>query len=104
VQFGWAVFWLSLGGFLVCEAGGLVLTQGYACGLSYLICICLRHYSLGWFLCLGVVFKGFFFEPVFVWQPISPCMFFFSPELISASCTGLLVNNILPIQKKKKKR
>jgi hypothetical protein len=30
----------------------------------------------GWFFVFGVVFKGFLFEPSFMWQPISPCNFF----------------------------
>jgi len=45
------------------------------------ICICLRHYPFVP-LCLGVVFKGVLFEPKFVWQPISPSLFFFHPSLL----------------------
>ena len=60
-------------------------------------------FRCGLFLCFGVFFKRFLFEPVLLWQPIFSCIcVFFPSELISASCTGLLVNNILPIQKRKR--
>jgi len=56
-------------------------------------------------LCLlvwGGFFKGFLFEPVFCGNQFPLCnLFFFPPELFSAPCTGLKVNNILPIQKKR---
>jgi hypothetical protein len=77
----------------------------YSLGLSmrwFVIGIDLHHYSLGlssdWggFLrgfCSSRCFGGNRFPLVFI--------FFFPPKLVSASCTGLLVNNILPSQKKK---
>jgi hypothetical protein len=69
-------------------------------------CIFLRHYSLGDFFCIWVVFyRGFCSSLVIVWQPISPYLYFFyPPELVSASCTGSSVNKIWPFQKKKKKQ
>jgi hypothetical protein len=49
-----------------------------------------------------VVFKGVFVRAgVLCGNRFPLCCFFPPPELISASRTGLLVNNILPIQKKK---
>jgi hypothetical protein len=67
-------------------------------------CISLRHDSCGLFLLFsGGFLTGFLFEPGDCMTTDFPFFVFFSPpKLISASCTGLLVNNILPIQKKKK--
>jgi len=48
----------------------------------FVTCICRRHFSFGLFLYLGVVFKGFLFEPSIVWQPIFSCIFFFHPSLL----------------------
>jgi len=46
--------------------------------MCYVICICLHQYSFGFVqLFRGGFFKGFLFEPIFMWQPISLCMYFF---------------------------
>lgn len=71
--------------------------QGYAFCLSfvYACIITLLVY-------LGVVFYEVFVRVgVCVATDFSLFVFFSPPELINASCTGLLINNIFPFQKKK---
>jgi hypothetical protein len=58
--------------------------------------LCSVHFDRGGFL------KGFLFEPVIDVATDFPFVFFSPPKLISASCTGLLVNNICRFKKKKK--
>jgi hypothetical protein len=58
------------------------VAQGYACGLSY-VYACIITLVVCSSLFRGGFFKGFLFEPLFVWQPISPCVYFFlHPSLL----------------------
>lgn len=76
---------------LYCDAG-VGVSAGFLLRISGYV------FGQWWF------FKGFLFAPVCLWQPISPLYFFFSLHPSLLVCTGLLVNNILPIKKKKKKK
>jgi hypothetical protein len=82
-----------------CYGGFLVLTQRYACDSSNVYsCVITLWYDPFVF---GCFLKGFLFEPGDCMATNFPLLYFFSPpELISASRTGLSVNNILPFQKK----
>lgn len=94
-------FWWALGCIFGCSLdgwGGLGVDAGVC--MWFVICICQRQYSFVPFLFFGWFLRGFCWSHVCTATNFPLCVFFFPPELISASCTGLLVNNICQFKKK----
>jgi hypothetical protein len=70
----------------------------YCLGGCFLLLLFFSKYLLR-----GGFFKGFLFEPRHLWQPISPCMYFFSHPSLLVHLARARWLIIFVISKKKKK-
>lgn len=94
---------------LLCNSSSCYLVGSGVIGIDAEVCMWLSYVYVGvitllvWsFLFRDGFLRGFCSSQSLYCNRFSLVCFFYPPELISASCTGLSVNNILPFEKKKK--